>query len=187
MTTIVVLAIFIVLLLFGELIFTCVTQITSVNRLVDAFRGEEASAKIRSIMIREAIELWKKRPLIGFGPDQFSYYSMFGTYSHNNYVELLSTSGIIGTIFYYSLFLLLFIRAVQVSDREQKYYTIISLVFLVLLDFFLVSYYAKYLWLFLSTLATTLSFSSLEYNVSVSMHPDDASHFKLLDSGRRRA
>jgi len=185
-TIIMVLAIFIALLLFGEPVLNHVTEITSVNRLIDAFGGEEASAKIRSIMIREGIELWKTRPLIGFGPDQFSYHSMFGTYSHNNYVELLSTSGIIGTILYYSLYLLLFMRAIKISDREQKYYTIISLVFLLFLDFFLISYYVKYLWLFLSTLVTSLSFSSIEYNVSVSLHQDDASHFKSLDSGKRR-
>ena len=59
------------------------------------------SAYYRARMISIGIDLFKQRPLVGWGLDSFSQLSPYATYSHNNYIELLVSGGIIGFGLYY--------------------------------------------------------------------------------------
>lgn len=67
------------------------------------FMGEEtdASAISRARMISIGMNIFKKKPWIGFGHNAFKMGSGYDTYSHNNYVELLCSMGIIGTLLFY--------------------------------------------------------------------------------------
>lgn len=158
LTILVTVLILIMLLIFGNVVLENLLRIVAVERFVDALNGNEASAIIRSVMAREGIELWKLRPLIGFGPDQFSLYSNFRTYSHNNYIELLSTSGLIGLITYYLIYFIIFNRALNSKNNKLKHYILMSIIFLFVTDLFFVSYYEKYWWLFLSSLLASTIF-----------------------------
>lgn len=67
--------------------------------------GDE-SAEERNYYIAQAIELWKMRPLLGVGSNGFvSYLRQIGyshvAYSHNNFTEILTTTGIVGFFLYY--------------------------------------------------------------------------------------
>lgn len=59
------------------------------------------STSLRVMYTNKAIELFLKQPIFGGGFDNFRAHSGFHTYSHNNYVELLSAAGLTGTLFYY--------------------------------------------------------------------------------------
>lgn len=60
----------------------------------------EGSMNIRYNMIINGIELFRERPFIGYGIDNYRFlYS--GTYSHNNFIELMVGVGIFGIIIYY--------------------------------------------------------------------------------------
>lgn len=67
----------------------------------------DASTQVRSSMVSDALKLFSEHPIIGVGINNFRYYAVirFGlfaeVYAHNNYVEILSTLGIIGFLGYY--------------------------------------------------------------------------------------
>lgn len=65
----------------------------------------DGSSKIRSQMIKMGLERWIQSPILGYGFDSFKYYNQSVTghfyYSHNNFVEILYNTGIIGFVLYY--------------------------------------------------------------------------------------
>jgi len=73
------------------------------ENLFDFIKGEgtkEGSINIRSNMINAGLELFINKPLFGYGIDNYRHlYS--GTYSHNNYIELLVGTGLVGASVYY--------------------------------------------------------------------------------------
>lgn len=70
----------------------------------------DGSINIRRRMMSVGIDLFKNKPLFGWGFGSYSVLSGFRTYSHNNYVEILSSVGIVGFIVYYSLYLFIIIK-----------------------------------------------------------------------------
>ena len=53
-------------------------------------------------MIQTAINLIKQRPLLGHGLNTFrSFPGSFGTWSHNNYLELWVSGGLLPVVIYY--------------------------------------------------------------------------------------
>lgn len=63
-----------------------------------AENGQGATSRIR--MFNAAMELFWEHPLFGIGYKQYALVSEFGKYSHMTYAELLSCTGIIGTIIF---------------------------------------------------------------------------------------
>jgi O-antigen ligase len=68
--------------------------------LLSFFRGEElvvreGSVFERALMAEVGLDLWRQRPLLGYGMDSFRHIGGFGTYSHNNFVDLLVGGGIL--------------------------------------------------------------------------------------------
>ncbi|WP_034378214.1 O-antigen ligase family protein, partial [Dehalobacter sp. UNSWDHB] len=84
-----------------------------VEGLIQGFlSGEysEPSARTRDRLITYGFELFNQKPYTGYGLDTFRLMSGSGLagsalYAHNNYVELLVSSGIFGTILYYTMYL----------------------------------------------------------------------------------
>ncbi len=56
-----------------------------------------------------AVELWLETPVLGGGYDNVIVNSGYNTYSHNNYLVVLCTFGMIGFIIYYGYILYLFV------------------------------------------------------------------------------
>ena len=70
--------------------------------------GQEGDDTLRIIMIQKGIELFKTSPLFGVGFDCYRLLNGWtSTWSHCNYIEVLSCLGIIGFILYYSRYLVL--------------------------------------------------------------------------------
>lgn len=66
----------------------------------------EGSINERTTMIAYGIDFWKNRPLLGYGID--NYRELFAvapsgrnTYSHNNFIEIMVGTGLIGLLIYY--------------------------------------------------------------------------------------
>jgi len=68
----------------------------------------EDSILVRDFMIRFGLDMFKLRPVLGYGMDNYRVLlnSEIGmeTYAHNNFVELLVDTGIIGTACYYAMY-----------------------------------------------------------------------------------
>ena len=73
----------------------------------------EASAGIRFDMIDYAIEMFKEKPVFGWGIEGFANNSVYGVYSHNNFTETLVNFGIVG-------FVLLYFYKVMILYRQIK-------------------------------------------------------------------
>lgn len=60
-----------------------------------------ASDDVRMLLAIEVIELVKERPFLGYGPLNFGNYTDTPfLYTHSNYLELLFSYGVLGTLFY---------------------------------------------------------------------------------------
>lgn len=102
----------------------------------------EASAIERSKMIQSAWEMFKQKPLFGWGIEGFASNSGFGVYSHNNYTETLVSFGLIGFVFMYFLKLKLIVNSIKMmkiagqSERMPQFTLTLTLMIVsIVLDF----------------------------------------------------
>ncbi len=123
------------------------------------------SAYERKKLISFGIRMWLDHPLIGIGLDNFrvvikDYWPISNRlYSHNNYIELLSTIGTVGTIVYYSIYYSIFKKITQVSKKSEYFANnhniklihifITAMVCLMVLELVTVTYYSKFTWILL--------------------------------------
>jgi len=89
----------------------CAVPVASVladHPLADYLGGRnvaDTSILMRDQMLKDATNLWLQRPFTGWGLDQFRAVSGWGTYSHDNYVELLANGGLVGLMLYLMIYL----------------------------------------------------------------------------------
>lgn len=89
----------------------------------------EASTDIRINMMSEGMSVFSKHPIIGVGIDNSGFYSIYGTYFHNNYVEILADTGLIGFTVYYSFWFVMAIYAIRSFRRLGKTNTLRRMLF----------------------------------------------------------
>lgn len=73
---------------------------------------------LRSQLIKNALLLFLKKPLFGWGFEGIRRLGPFGSYSHSNMTELLANFGFIGFILYQTLVLIPLIRMVKNRDEN---------------------------------------------------------------------
>ena len=90
------------------------------NEMLLTFQGQGVSTTdlSRINMIKTSIEQFSNAPLLGNGIAHSKV--LFDTYSHNNYVEILMNTGIIGFFIYYSVYLISIYKAYKLSKNEEK-------------------------------------------------------------------
>ena len=114
----------------------------------------EKSAMIRMSLAQLGLELFKQHPLLGVGIDnpRLYTYEVVGEtyYLHNNYMEILSSGGIIGFISYYWIYVKLLISYIRRRDFDDLQYCIcfVLLILLLIMDYGMVSYYSKSTYVF---------------------------------------
>ena len=109
-------------------------------------KGEvDSSAKKRELYIEEGIEQWVENPILGLGMANSYIFNSNKTYTHNNYVELLSCGGLIGFIVYYSMFIYLIFNIWKYRYRDEKRAVLFGLIIgmSLIMDYGQVSYYSK--------------------------------------------
>ena len=109
--------------------------------------GGDASVRLRSWLIDLGIQEFKKSPIIGHGLNCFKTLpGTLDTYSHNNYVELLFSVGIIGTTIYYLMHITVFFSALKEYMKNRTSNLCLCLAYVVVLmimDYAMVSYYER--------------------------------------------
>ena len=110
------------------------------------------STDVRNDMLKEGFSLFLKTPVFGGGYNNFYAHTVFGfDYSHNNYIELLCSFGIFGTLIYYSkhlknlTFLLKGIIKKRVKDKAFMFAIALSIAVIVM-DWVAVSFSAVCVW-----------------------------------------
>ena len=120
-----------------------------IESFIALIQGNESdsSAETRQHFIELGWLYFKQNPILGFGINCFQTIpGSYGTYSHNNYIELLFSVGIIGTISYYSMHITIFIRAIKQYIKNKKNNIILALSFITItltMDIAMVSYYSR--------------------------------------------
>lgn len=87
----------------------------------------DASTKTRGRFIELGLIFWADSPIWGNGLNSFGY--LWGdetTYSHNNYVELLCCSGIMGLISYYLIYLYALVKTFVLFVRNNSIEILLS-------------------------------------------------------------
>lgn len=94
-----------------------------------------SSTGIRFNMMKNGLELFKERPMIGYGIANAELFNN-GTYLHNNYLELLVNIGVIGTLIYYSNILLSLTRNIKLykynTDKISIFFILVIICMLIL-------------------------------------------------------
>lgn len=138
----------------------------------------EGSINTRIGMVYRSIQLWNKKPIFGWGIDQYKNISGFGKYSHNNYSEILVNNGLIGFLTYYLLFVLLIFSSLYIYKNKSQnvgFWLFSILILLIINDFGAVSYYSKLYWIALSTIFGVIKLQQKNENAvsSSSQNSDD--------------
>ncbi len=108
------------------------------------FQGEGyATDETRKYMIEKGLEEFFKHPIFGNGAG-YSY-DVFGTYSHNNFVELLMCYGIVGFLLYYVPYMILVYRLFKLALQRDEIaiYLFVYIVMELILSVGWVNYYAR--------------------------------------------
>lgn len=113
---------------------------------IDAKKSSEGSASdnIRFFMMFEGWQWFLEKPMLGYGIGNFQ--KLFGEinggielYAHNNYIELLVDTGIVGTLLYYWLYVYVIWKSIKGSSKYEL--SVVSfLIVLMVAEFGHVSY-----------------------------------------------
>lgn len=97
---------------------------------IEGANYSDSTAK-RMLFIEMGYNFFINNPIFGNGWGYFT--SKIGTYSHNNFVELLVTYGLFGFVIYYSMFIYLLIKLIKMSsyDNDAKLFITIILTILI--------------------------------------------------------
>ncbi len=132
----------------------------------------------RRQFIKYGIQMWLDHFWIGTGLDNFkatiNEYWLVSKhfYAHNNYVELLSTTGLLGFLSYYMLYFIIFRRLYLLMkekelSREDSFLIqslIVALIILTMIEMVIVSYYLKFIWLILMLMSSYSQLLYVKYN-----------------------
>jgi len=125
-------------------------RVESALKFVGSGEMNDRSIFERVYMIRFGFNMFKERPLIGYGIDNFrvllekSSINM-KTYAHCNYIELLVDVGILGTIIYYTIYVYTLLYLKKIKDNVGLKYLFLTLFLcLFIIDLASVNYYIKH-------------------------------------------
>lgn len=121
------------------------------ERITSYFSGDlNVSDMNRMRFIEKGLLLIKDRPVLGWGLANFAYVSGEGVYSHNNFVEVWVSTGIVGFLIYYSMYAI-FVWAVVHRLLNRKDPSLIVALILILITFVfgygMVQYDTKNTWI----------------------------------------
>lgn len=116
------------------------------------------SAWMRNNLVHLGLQLFNSHKIGGVGLDNTRFYVKqqynYDYYLHNNYVEVLAGTGIIGFLLYYIPYIIIGIKLFRLRKTSDTTYAVITTLFLMQLmnDYGMVSYYSKETYLMLALL-----------------------------------
>lgn len=122
------------------------------SSMVDAFSGTggDSSTIIRMALVDIGWDLFYQSSITGVGvnnPSVFTYfvYGKENYYLHNNYIELLAGTGVIGLLAYYSMYIYIAYNLIRYRNFHSNEYVMVLILFLsqIVMDMGMVSYESK--------------------------------------------
>lgn len=120
----------------GCVVMTLPTMVKSYDESLLKSRNEiEISDDIRIELFKDAVNVGLDHFPLGVGPGNYVHYSFSGHFSHNNYLELFATVGIVGVIIYLSMMWIFlkrqWIRYRKFKDQQYLFFFIFGVVYFV--------------------------------------------------------
>lgn len=95
------------------------------RRLGQGVNLKDHSSEERLYLVRMAFKIWAEYPFTGAGLGQFPYVSGEYLYAHNEFAELLGTTGIVGAAIYYAAYITVWRRlsksSMALKDKKLLY------------------------------------------------------------------
>tara|TARA_B110001452_G_scaffold67562_1_gene54407 strand:- start:5542 stop:6705 length:1164 start_codon:yes stop_codon:yes gene_type:complete len=113
-----------------------------INRITEFSKFEGTSTNERIRFIEDGFESFLNHPFLGTGISSLK--SIFGTYSHSNFIEILAGIGFFGFIIYYRIYYLLIKKVFKQNIYSIKIFYSIFTLTLFTLDIAQVTYYYKF-------------------------------------------
>jgi len=111
---------------------------------------QESSMLTRNRLIEVGLKYYDKRPATGYGLDNYRIIANNSDlYAHNNFIEILFSSGMIGFYIYYSKYVFLFVSQLTLKIKKEDQYFITARLLLCLFiiftvfEYWVVSYYER--------------------------------------------
>jgi O-antigen ligase len=132
---------------------------------------QESSLAGRTYLMKVGFNNFMKSPIIGSGMSSFDETDIgvgmlsrrIGAYAHSNFIEVLSSSGTIGFILYYSIYLTLILKLLRQFKYESNSrlkpiwnFAATSIVLMMFYELFSVTYYGKAFWIVLSCILASV-------------------------------
>ncbi len=144
-----------VLCIMGAVCIGIIVSNPSLNRRIDDLFDSFLGKKVEDFSINErkyfrdtAKQVFLENPIIGIGVNGFAAYMLkigysHVAYAHNNWVELLSTLGILGFIIYYSQYYYILKKSLKIFDSKdiETIIPLVAIVVLFIFEYGFVSYY----------------------------------------------
>lgn len=88
-----------------------------INRIKNLL--DNSGDDVRREMYIVAFDLFKQHPFIGIGFNNYRYVTRFFTYSHSTYAEVISCTGIIGTILYFIPYIIQIKKVLKLTQNKD--------------------------------------------------------------------
>lgn len=127
---------------------------------------QDNSTSLRIFYTSLGWNYWLQSPLFGHGFFAFNYKLGIGTYTHNNYIEILVSHGLLGLLVYYSMYIYLLVKTYSLRSKE-KYAPLFFLILIsaMIQDFGIVSYYdfiLYYIWIMIIIIYTSSNINRVQ-------------------------
>lgn len=121
--------------------------------------GNLEGTQERMYFIQEGLRVFRENIWIGRGFCT-SYY-MLGTYTHNNYVELLMCNGLLGFVAYYVMYLKMIVGNFKIRNKDSASFSLIYMLFArtIFVEFMLVNHYSRITMLMLVVMQSVIEIS----------------------------
>lgn len=86
--------------------------------LLQRFFQISAGDERRVGMYKEAYQFFIRSPLFGVGFDNYKMLSVYGTYSHSTFAEVLACTGLLGAILYFAAYVVMAFKTIQIVVDE---------------------------------------------------------------------
>lgn len=144
-------AVLITLIVIGGLLYLLnnISAFSIINKRTNALLGGlfsdqsyDHSSATRLRFISEGWNAFLEHPIIGEGV--YASYNYFGTYAHNNFIEVLMNTGIIGFAIFYVPYIIVSVMFIKTKKDDNMYWILLILfVWYLIGGIGLVTYYSK--------------------------------------------
>jgi len=84
------------------------------QRFYQMEQEENYLGRNRTILYLESLDVFKKHPIVGVGLSNFQIYSTLGGYTHSDYMEVLTNTGVPGLLLYLGFYMVIINRIIKV-------------------------------------------------------------------------